>query len=294
MGIKWRMFNEDDLRNWLSSTCPNIWGLLNLRARKSLPKGLHDYLNHKNANMARNYIKVAERLIGDLISTCGSKRVGDAYRRDMSGVSTATQLAEYFCEIAFCAAVGRLSSTLCLRPKSGKGTSCDVSFQLAGATVYGEAKRYKDSLLLTGHPMRSLVKAPGGRKPHGSARPWHMDLISKLRDVPRQFPDGTLNLLFIFNRSLDDSFRCIQQALFGEHTFFIKPDQVSLEEDGLFAKEEWRAISGCCFSSIPQDGSLICPVIWENLRALVPILPQIRAVLDQLNSARLPVVNRDQ
>jgi hypothetical protein len=224
--------------------------------------------------------------------------VGDAYRRDISGVATERQLAELLCEIALCAAVAKLSSTVRLRPDSGKGTACDVSFQLSGVAVFGEAKRYEDNWPPTDEEpakpiIRSLVKAPLGAKPQESARPRSMDLRSKLQNVPGQFPEGTLNLLFIFHLSLGESPEYIQQALFGEHTFFLKSDQVALEDDGLFASEEWRAVSGCCLSRILPDGEVICPFMWENPRALVPIPTSVRAALDQLKSASLSIANRD-
>lgn len=165
------MTNEADLRAWLSTSCPNVWSLLNQQARRVLPWGLVEYLSpldqetiealsaafpafdpdylHKLAEdyveQGRANLAFADKLIQELITACGSKAVGDAYRRDLSGVSTARQLAELLCEITLCASVSKRSSTLRLRPQSGKGTHCDVSFQLAGSTVYGEAKRYEDS-----------------------------------------------------------------------------------------------------------------------------------------------------
>jgi hypothetical protein len=109
-----------------------------------------------------------------------------------------------------------------------------------------------------------------------------MDLYSKLQKVPGQFPDGTLNFLFLFHPSLAGSKRYIQQALFGEGTFFMPPKDLCLSEDGLFATEDWRAVSGCCFSRIEPEGNLVCPVVWENPRAFVPIPVPVRMALDRL------------
>lgn len=282
------MANEADCRAYLSANCPNVWSLLNQGARKCLPPGLVEYLSPPNAAIGKSWLAVADKHIELLVGACGLRIVGDAYRRDLSGVATERQLAELLCEIMLCSEAAKLSSTVCLRPDSGKGTACDVSFQLSGVIVFGEAKRYEDNWPPTDEEpakpiMRSLVKAPLGAKPQESARPRSMDLRSKLQNVPCQFPDGTLNLLFIFHSSLGESPEYIQQTLFGEHTVFLKSDQVALEEDGLFASEEWRAVSGCCLSKVLPGGELICPVIWENPRALVPIPTPVRAALDRLN-----------
>ncbi|MEE8449491.1 MAG: hypothetical protein V3S39_07650 [Thermodesulfobacteriota bacterium] len=244
-------------------------------------------LSENGAESGRQNLQVFEKHLLRLVSFYGLKEVGDAYRRDLSGLGTATQLAQYLCEITLAASLTTLSQTLCLRPPSGKGTFCDVRFQLAGHTVYGEAKRYEDTWALDWGkpPMRSLVKAAPGTKPQESAHPHFMDLVSKLCEVPRQFPDGTLNLVFVFHRSaIGEDQRYLQQALFGESTFFDKPDDVTLKEDGLFATKEWRAISACCLSKVLADGTLVCRVVWGNPhpRALVPVPKAVRAALDRL------------
>ena len=235
----------------------------------------------------RKNLQVFEKHLQRLVSFCSLKELGDAYRRDLSGVGTETQLAQYLCEITLAASLTALSPTLSLRPPSGKATFCDVRFQLAACTVYGEVKRYEDTWALDWGkpPMRSLVKAKPGAKPQESARPRAMDLVSKLCEVPRQFPDGTLNLVFVFHPSaIGEDQRYLQQALFGESTFFDKPDDVTLKEDGLFATKEWRAISACCLSKVLADGTLVCRVVWENPhpRALVPVPKAVRAALDRL------------
>ena len=132
------MTNEADLRAWLSTNCPNVWSLLNQQARRVLPCGLVEYLSPQDiealaaafpafdldylykvagdyAEQGRANMAVADRLIQELITACGSK-ADDAYRRDLSGVSTAKQLAELLCEITLYASVSKFSSTLRLRP----------------------------------------------------------------------------------------------------------------------------------------------------------------------------------
>ncbi len=283
------MANPEALVTWLQRECPTFWSLLKEKAKRSLPPGIVEYLEEGSAGeqeTGRHHLKIAEKRLLHLVNFCSFTVVGDAYRRNLSGVATTNQLAEVLCEIALCVSLSQLSPTLTLHPASGKGTSCDVSFQLAGFPVYGEAKRYEDNWLSDHKPQgpisRSIVKAPPGRNPQGSARPRFMDLYSKLQKVPGQFPDGTLNFLFLFHPSLAESKSYIQQALFGEETFFTPKNGLSLSDTGLFATEEWRVISGCCFSRIEPEGNLVCPVVWENPRAFVPIPMPVRMALDRL------------
>jgi hypothetical protein len=63
-----------------------------------------------------------------------------------------------------------------------------------------------------------------------------------------QFPQRTVNVLFVFHHSLAESAKYIQQSLFGESTFFMEPTAVCLQEDGLFATDTWRAVSACYLS----------------------------------------------
>ena len=283
------MANLEALGSWLQCECPTFWSLLNEKAQRRLPPGIVKYLEEGSAGereTGRHHLKIAEKLLWHLVNFCSITVVGDAYRRDLSGVATTNQLAEVLCEIALCVSLSKLSPALTLRPASGKGTSCDVSFQVAGFPVYGEAKRYEDNWL-SGHTpqgpiSRSIVKAPPDVNPQGSARPRSMDLYSKLQKVPGQFPDGTLNFLFLFHPSLAESKSYIQQALFGEGAFFMPQNDLCLSEDGLFATEEWRIVSGCCFSRIEPEGNLVCPVVWENPRAFVPIPVPVRMALDRL------------
>ena len=271
---------------WLQCECPYVWSLLNKKAKRSLPLGIVEYLEKGSADereTGRHHLKIAEKHLLHLVNFCSFTPVGDAYRRDLSGVATTNQLAEVLCEIALCVSLSKLSPTLTLRPASGKGTSCDVSFQLAGFPVYGEAKRYEDNWPKPQGPIsRSIVKASPGMNPQRSVRPRFMDLYSKLQEVPGQFPERTLNFLFLFHPSLAKSKSYIQQALFGEGTFFIPPNGLSSSGNGLFATKEWQVVSGCCFSRIEPEGNLVCPVVWENPRAFVPIPVPVRTALDGL------------
>jgi len=320
------MQEKSSLQAWLNANCPYLWSLLNQKARMNIPPGLAEYLSplseqqldclaNEDPCLSRSYLFgqfhrhelaeactdagrkkliCADKQIKVLIDICGSKAVGDTYRRDLSNINTETQLSEILCEIAFCSSASKLSRTSpCLRPSSkrpGRKTHCDILFQLGESTVYGEVKQYIDPFpLKPGMPgRRSLVQSPSGVKPLGVARPRVMDLLSKLQNVPDQFPEGTLNLLFIFHRPPDPSWRYIQQTLFGGlsqlHTFAAAPDRVCLNHNGLFANERWKTISGCCLCCFEND-SLVCLTTWENPQASVPIPSSVRAIVGLLRSS---------
>jgi hypothetical protein len=52
------------------------------------------------------------------------------------------------------------------------------------------------------------------------------------------------------------------------------------KEVDLFAREEWRDISGCCLC-IPEDSERRNLDLWENPRAGISIPPQVHSVLDR-------------
>lgn len=241
---------------WLKEKCPNIWSLLNHCAQSKLPNGIDQYMSPPpliNNSLSAEYLPkeaeaqaeqgkanliFADKTIKKLIENCGLKSVGDTYRRDMSAVSTESQLAELLCEITLCSAISSIASDIHLRPPSRKGTSCDISFQLQNYTIYGEVKRYKDKEQFC----RSITRRGGG-------------LRDKLCNVPRQFPDDKINLVFVFHPSYGESMLYIQQALF--------------EPNGLFAM---KAISGCCYIEIKhEEGVLHCHKIWTNPNALIKL-----------------------
>ena len=160
-----------------------------------------------------------------------------------------------------------------LRPPSGRpghNTHCDVLFQVAGIPVYGEVKRFPDPWL------RERVISGGKYE----LRP--IDLYSKLRDVPAQFPEGTLNLVFVFHRSFNDR-ETLQQALFGWREALrspASPELKSQENAGLFRREEWRDVSGCCLCRV-EASVLRYRDLSENPRARTPLPPKVYSALIQ-------------
>jgi hypothetical protein len=283
------MANPDHLQ-FLQFQTPTIWSLLNSKAQSTLPPGIADFIGAGEPEVieeGKAGLVTAERHLDALISLCGKADVLASYRRDLSGISTTTQLAELLCEMTLCASLARLSSHKPqLRPRSGRGTSCDVAIQLAGHTVYCEAKRYADPWPndqgITG---RSIFKSLSDASPQEARRPRHMDLQSKLKGVPKQFPQGTINILFVFHPSRTPSASYIQQSLFGEATFFMEPTEVVLQEDGLFMNDDWRAVSACYLSRVRwPDGNLVCINSWHNPHASTPIPAAVQELLVNLCS----------
>ena len=162
-----------------------------------------------------------------------------------------------------------------LQPPSGRpgrNTRSDVQFQVEGIPVYGEVKQFPD-------PWLRGPGAPAGRE---ALRP--IDLYCKLQEgkvpVPEKFPKDTVNLLFMFHASFDP-LEALEQALFGWgearlHSLCLPAEHQ--QADGLFAREEWRGISGCCLCRV-RGGELRFLHIWENPRAPVSIPPQVYSAL---------------
>jgi hypothetical protein len=276
------MVSQDELREWIKTNCRLWWDLLNKKAQRDLPMGLVEYIGNGTASeieSGRNNLITFERYLKDLESQCGWKTVGDKYRHDFSGVSSVNQLAELLHEIALCASLGKLSGKLQLRPPTGKGTYSDCLFSLYGFDIYAETKRYVDPwpyIEKIGYEpnenipySRSIAKSPSGEKPHDSARPRSMDIKSKLQGVHRQFPERSLNLLFIFHYSFGPSKKYLTQVLFGDSNLFEEDNKFILEEGGLFSDKEWRNISACCLVRVNPGSDATFQFTWKNPSALL-------------------------
>jgi hypothetical protein len=282
------MASQDEPKKWFRSNCPLFWSFLNKKAQTNIPKGLIEYISSgtpSEIETGRDNLTIIEKYLTDLKNLCGLKTVGDTYRRDLSGVDSANRLAELSCEIALCASLGNLSGKLTLRPSTGKGTYSDCLFNPHGFDIFAEAKRYVDPwpyIEKLGDGVkedvpcsRSITQRPSGEKPNDSARPRSMDLRSKLRDVHRQFPEESLNILFLFHYSPAGGLiypkRYITQALLGDSNFSKNEREFVLESDGLFYVEEWRNISACYLSRLNPGSGVIFPFVWKNPRAQLEI-----------------------
>jgi hypothetical protein len=252
---------------WIESNCPLLWSLLNTKAQRTLPGGLVEYIAVASPSLielGRNNLVSLDWHLKKLNTLCGWKTVSDNYRRDLSGVHSADRVDELYFEIALCASVGRFSGKLKLHPPTGKGTYSDCCFYVNSFEIYGEVKRYLDPFPHIEKPGEVLSqKAPYTRSIAKRA----MDLGSKLRDVHKQFPEGTLNILFVFNCSLAELRQDLTQALFGKANFFNNEAKFILKPDGLFYLDEWRNISACSLASLNPEIGVIFPFMWKNPRA---------------------------
>jgi hypothetical protein len=282
--------HETSARAWLEATCPNVWTLLNARARRCLPPGLVAYLGPPAAEVGARHLHHANARVGDLFAACGERAVCDAYCRGLSGASTEEQLAEVLCELAVAVALSRIGRALELQPSAGHGrhgARCDFAVDLVGVHVFGEVKRYVDPWpggendLAEG---RALVAAPPDEAASTRARrPRSMDLVSKLRDVPRQFPMDTINVLFVFHSGFGDNHRYLQAALFGDAWRDADPGELRRADPGsLFAAPAWAAISACYLAHLPLGAELSLSHHWLNPRARLQLPNEVRRVLDQL------------
>jgi len=269
------------LKEWIETNCLVLWSLLNNRSQQTLPQGLMDVAKNEGFEV---FLKRIEDILRELEGMCGSKSLGDSYRRDLSNVNFENQVYDFFYEIFVCCRLGKISDDkkLTLRPPTGKGTHSDCLIKVNGLNIYAEVKNYPDVWPPPdGNPhQRSLCKSKPNEKPQDIARPRSIDLRSKLNDVHRQFPDKNINLLFIFEHSCADSRRHLTQAFYGDANLWTNENYI-LHEEGLFNKEEWRNISACCLSYYNViDSKIVFEYFWKNPRAYSE-LPKI--VMDVVN-----------
>jgi hypothetical protein len=106
-------------------------------------------------------------------------------------------------------------------------------------------------------------------------------LYGKLERVPQQFPEGTVNIVFVFHRSFNDR-ETLKQALFGWQEAYVQPahpEPGAAAELGLFAQEAWQDVSGCSLCRV-EESAVRFLKLWPNPHARVPIPPGIYGVLE--------------
>jgi hypothetical protein len=279
--------NIVELEVWVEDNCQILWKMLNNKSRARLPIGFVKYIgcgSLSEIKSGRSHMSSIDRKLNELEKACGWQMLSDKYRSDLSGVNSENQVAELFCEIALCASLAKRAQKLVLRPSTGKGTYSDCFFNLKGFDIYGEVKRYVDPwphIETIGESTnekipykRSISKAPPDEKPDDSARPRSMDLRSKLLEVHKQLPNGTLNILFLFHSSFGENRRYLTQTFFGDSNFFKTKSDFVLEDDGLFSLDEWKNISACCLCHVNPDSKVVFKFFWKNPRAEIA-LPEI-------------------
>jgi len=267
-------------KSFICTECPHLWSILNQKARRELPPGFREYLNGNSGETGQAWLKTADRAIRDLFEILSEKEVGDCYRRYLSAIGTARELAQRLCEITLAAELSKLSSQKpVLSQTHDSGTSCDVKVTLEGTDVYAEYKRLEDPGPCG---QRAIVRSPVGQKPENAQRPRSMDLHSKLEDVHRQFPQGTVNIVFLSHPSYADSKDIVRQALFGGS---FSAGSGNVQRNGLFANEEWATISACVLAQIGlQNGPLTIIEFWDNPEAERPVPKEVRDKLAELTT----------
>lgn len=265
------------MHSFIANKCPSFWDLLNGRAQLNPPLGLIEFISDADGMVGREHLKLADARIRELIAKASARAVGDAYRRDLSGVQSPTALSEILCEITLAESLAGISSSIpILRPRNASGTSCDVKIAVEGIDIYAEIKRFADNFAgnCSRRESRAIEKSPTCAKIPELRRPRSMDLYSKLKSVHRQFPIGSLNALFIFHPSVGNTSLYMQQALFGDASHSTESIDGLTCDDGLFALTEWEQISACILCRI-DDGTVYIPRIWPNPRAAHRIPPVV-------------------
>jgi len=252
---------------FLKKKCPHVWAILNQHAKRNPPAGLQEFLSGTWGAEGQRQLELADNRLSSLITRTSERTVVDTYRRDLSGVDTENKVAELLCEITLVDALGGISNAPpVLRPKTETGKECDVKVVVERSDLFGESKRLADTWE---GGVRSIAKSPPESKPPDTARPRAMDLFSKLKDVHKQFPRGTLNVLFLFHPSVWNTPVYIKQALFVDASGFDDSSQPSLHDDGLYALSDWQEISACAYSRVNNDSTFSIVQIWKNPRANV-------------------------
>lgn len=239
---------------------------LELFYHKETPKLAHR--SKGQINDSKRYLQSADKAIGELLDKAPNRKtIENGYKNDLSGVDTADQLAQFLCEITLASSLAKLSNIPPqIHPRINEGRNmkgCDVMVNIEGFDVYAEAKRYEDKSKTHN---RSI-----SQRCH--------DLCSKIngdRPVPDQFPDGTINILFVFQSSFLDSEEnikdYIEQTLCGFTDNSVNPP---LHEDGLFSLDKWQKVSACCYVRIEQNKTFKMIKIWENPNANKPVPPVV-------------------
>ena len=56
--------------------------------------------------------------------------------------------------------------------------------------------------------------------------------------------------------------------MFGDSNYFKNDNELVLEKDGLFSKDEWRIISACYLAKVYQESDVVFQLKLKNPRAL--------------------------
>ena len=180
-----------------------------------------------------------------------------------------------------------------------KGGEPEAEVWLAGHKCMVEIKRYDDPVMRREAGKmwsRSITDPrPKGISVPSENLPAYVHLRDKLEDVPKKFKatSESVNLVLVYWSSWTEVSLSFVPALYGERFMkvpfhpleFTLPQPNELGEDGLFAKEEWRLVSGV--ASLWAIGfPLFEPrelrwegVLFPNPKALVPVPQEVTVKL---------------
>lgn len=265
----------------IESSFPCVWNLLNRKARERLPNGLKEYLADENAEEGWNCLRQTEENLIELTEYISQENIGNAFRRDMSGVGDVNKVSELFCELATALSFAMSSSKpIELRPKNKNGKACDFSVTIRGSSLSVEVKRYGDKNEFERYPsvVRDEIAAEVNDKPRS------MEIRSKLKTVPKQLPNIGLSMITVFHSSIGDSAKYIQKALFGDQTCSLDPaeligDNCTLYDDGLFSASDFKivtCVASCCINDV---GIAKVTRLWHNPNANVHMDKDTRVLL---------------
>ena len=256
---------------WLKTNCPLIWHTLNHKAKKSLPKGITDFLEtgpQYAIEKGKQIFLIIEDHLKILVDKINANEVHNTYRRDFSGVRDEKQLREIFSEIAVCSTIAKISSTIILRPKLKNDKHSDFKVKISYYNIYGEIKRLEDKTKLIG---RSILTDNNFKSRMKTMRPRFQELYSKLENAFEQLPLNKINIIFLFHPSNYSTVNYIQQALFGQGNFWNQIENLKLESNSLFAKEEWKNVSAVFLCEVGNNNFVKADKIFKNPRAIRPL-----------------------
>lgn len=291
-------------QRWLEGNCPTLFSMMKGKPERVVPPGLLHYLSPRTRGdegeggldvTGTGYLRFAEEALEIIKNLAGPEELKKLGKR-LASVGKEDELVQLLCETSVCAALARLAEpgSLVLEPQTLKGRRCDVKLRLGQTELWGEVKRYSDTWPSNPdreQPARALSvqghrEAPEGARP---ARSRAEALRSKLdgkpgeaKGVPDQLPEGTLNVLFLFEDAWSP-LPHVRAAFLGDEFYFRDPDpeEEAPAPDGLFARDRWTKISACCWVTA-RAATATNQRIWLNPRAECPVPAEVAARLENL------------
>ena len=270
----------------IKNSFPNVWALLNRKARERLPNGLEMYLTDEYAEEGWCCLEQADKNFKRLTEHLSEEEVRSAFRRDVSGLGDVKMVAELFCELATALSFASSSSTpIKLRPKNETGKACDFSATILGSSLSVEVKRYEDKCEFK----RYASTVGEGLAKEVKDKPRSMEIRSKLRAIPEQLPATGLSMITVFHSSIGDSAKYIKKALFGDQACSLNPGEVvsekfSLYEDGLFAMSIFKTVSSVAICQINDIGLAKVVFLWHNPNANTRMDDETKALVSSIGN----------